>query len=406
MNRWRPVVLVAILLVACRGASPSAQSVGDRQLRALVDSLMPPVSRAAGLAFKSTPKSAVRTRDQIHAYLIAKMARELPPAKLEGISATYRLLGMLPDSLDLRQLFLDLYTEQIAGFYDPDSTTLFAIEGSDPAQLRLVLAHELVHALQDQYVALDSILRDSTDADRQAAAQAVLEGQATLASLVVMVPGMDIVNNDAFWSTFRDQLQQQQIGTSVYARAPMVIREGLTFPYVAGAEFMRWFDKNHPGAVPFGGAMPQSTEQILHTDRYLSGDRPVPVRFIGDTTGVLFDDTFGEFDIDLLRATLVGATSARTDPAIGWGGDRLRIYQSPAGPALIWITVWDAPRFAAQFRAQVAEPLASHSRVGYRIVVDTVATGASSAIRVVVAPTGWVRWRSLPPVRIGAQPSQ
>ncbi|HEY3933175.1 MAG TPA: hypothetical protein VGL65_01020 [Gemmatimonadales bacterium] len=406
MKRWRPIVLLAILIIACRGASPSAQSVGDRQLRALVDSLMPSVSRAVGLSFKSSPKSAVRTRDQIHTYLIAKMARELPPAKLEGISAAYRLLGMLPDSLDLRKLFLDLYTEQIAGFYDPDSTTLFAIEGSDPAQLRLVLAHELVHALQDQYVALDSILRDSTDADRQAAAQAILEGQATLASLVVMVPGMDIVNNDGFWSTFRDQLQQQQTGTSVYASAPMVIREGLTFPYVAGAEFMRWFDKNHPGAVPFGAAMPQSTEQILHTERYVSGDRPVPVRFTGDTAGVIFDDTFGEFDIDLLRAALLGATSARTDPAIGWGGDRLRIYQSPAGPALVWVTVWDAPRFAAQFQTQIAGPLASHPRTGYRIAVDSMTVGGSPAIRVVVAPTSWARWRALPPVQVEVLPSQ
>ena len=65
--------------------------------------------------------------------------------------------------------------------------------------LHLVLAHELVHALQHQYLPLDSILHDSTDADRQAAAQAVLEGQATLVSLVALVPGMDLTSNDAFW---------------------------------------------------------------------------------------------------------------------------------------------------------------------------------------------------------------
>jgi AcrR family transcriptional regulator len=406
MNRWRPLLLLALMVVACRGASPSAQAVSDRQLGALVDSLVPVVSKATGLAFKSTPKSAIRTREQIHAYLIAKMARELPPAKLEGIAATYRLLGMVPDSIDLRQLFLDLYTEQIAGFYDPDSTTFFAIQGTNPGELRLVLAHELVHALQGQYLALDSILRDSSDADRQSAAQAVLEGQATLVSLVVMAPGMDIVNNDGFWATFRDQLQQQQTGTTVYARAPMVIREDLTFPYVAGADFMRWYDKNHPGAVPFSTAMPQSTEQILHPDRYAAGDRPVPVRFTDDTAGVIFDDTFGEFDIDLLRAVLVGATSPRTDPAIGWGGDRLRIYRSPAGPALVWVTTWDAPRFASQFHDQIAAPLASHNRPGYRIAIDTIPGSSRPTVRVVVAPTGWSRWKSLPQVRIEAPTGQ
>jgi hypothetical protein len=357
---------------------------------------MPAVSKAAGLTFKSTPKSAVRTRDQIHAYLVAKMQRELPAARLEGISAAYRLLGMIPDSLDLGKLFLELYTEQIAGFYDPDSTTLFAVQGSDQGTLHLVLAHELVHALQHQYLPLDSILHDSTDADRQAAAQAVLEGQATLASLVALVPGMDLTSNDAFWTTFRDQLRAQQTGTSVYARAPMAIREGLTFPYLDGAEFLRWFDRTHPGEVPFGAKMPASTEQVLHPDRYTSGDLPIRVRIAGPVTGVILDDTFGEFDIDLLRTQLDGTATVRTDPAIGWGGDRMRIYRSNDGPALVWVTVWDEPRYAEQFRSGTGAALSRRSRPGYRTAIEPLQVGGKSAVRIVIAPTGWARWKSLP----------
>jgi AcrR family transcriptional regulator len=394
------VTLITLAVLACRGTSPSAQSISQRQLETLVDSLMPSVAKAAGLAFKSTPRSAVRTRDQIRAYLIAKMDRELPPSRIEGIGDAYRLLNMIPDTLDLRKLFLDLYTEQIAGFYDPDSTTLFAVQGGDPATLRLVLAHELVHALQHQYLPLDSILHDSADADAQAAAQAVLEGQATLASLVALVPGMDLTTNDAFWTAFRDQLHAQQYGTGVYATAPMVIREGLTFPYVDGAEFLRWFDKNHPGEVPFGAKMPASTEQILHPDRYASGDLPIRIRFAGDASGVILDDTFGEFDVELLRAELVGAANVRTDPAIGWGGDRMRVYRSGAGPALVWVTVWDEPRYADQFRTQIALPLSEHPKSGYRTVVEPQQLGGKAAVRVVVAPTGWNRWKSLPTAEI------
>lgn len=396
MTRFFRTAMICGSLLACRGTSPSAQSIGQRQLELLVDSLMPGVSKATGLPFKSTPKSAVRTRQQIRSYLVAKMERELPAARLEGIGAAYRLLNMIPDTLDVRKLFLDLYTEQIAGFYDPDSTTLFAVQGGDQAQLRLVLAHELVHALQHQYLPLDSILHDSTDGDAQAAAQAVLEGQATLASLVALVPGMDLRNNDAFWATFRDQLRAQQAGTSVYATAPMVIRESLTFPYVDGADFLRWFDKTHPGEVPYGPKMPRSTEQILHPDRYTSGDLPIRVRFSGDTAGVILDDTFGEFEIELLRAQLAGAANVRTDPAIGWGGDRLRVYRSASGPALVWLTVWDEPRYAEQFRIQVGVPLSAHPRAGYRITVAPEQLGGKTAVRIVVAPVGWQRWKSLP----------
>jgi len=186
----------------------------------------------------------------------------------------------------------------------------------------------------------------------------------------------------------------------VFASAPMVIREGLTFPYVDGAEFLRAFDKAHPGKVPFGSALPTSTEQILHPDRYDNGDQPITVRFTGDTMGVIFEDTFGEFEIELLRAQLTHATSVRTDPAIGWGGDRLRVYRSAAGPALVWVTVWDEPRWAEQFRAQVAGPLSQHSKAGNRTTVEPIQVGGKAGVRIVVAPIGWAGWKSLPVAEI------
>ena len=170
------VLVCSLILIAgaCRGEPVvDAQSLDQKELAALVDSLMPGVAKATGLEFKSTPVTAVRTREQVRTYLLAKLAKELPPARLDGIVTTYRLLGLIPDTLDVQKLFVDLYTEQVAGFYDPDSTKLFAVAGGDRAQLRLVLAHELVHALQDQYVPLDSILGSTDDADRLAAAQAL-----------------------------------------------------------------------------------------------------------------------------------------------------------------------------------------------------------------------------------------
>ncbi len=388
---------LAGLVAACRGAPRAvAQSADERQVAVLIDSLMPAVSAATGLKFKTVPKSAVRTRDQIHGYLIAKMNREMPPERLDGVRDVFRLLGMLPDSVDLRQLFVDLYTEQIAGFFDPDSTTLFTLTGADPAQLRLVLAHEMVHALQDQYTPVDSILHDTTDADRLTAAQAVLEGQATLASLQAMFPAADMIGNDEFWTTFKQQLQQQQFTGTVFGRAPMVVRESLTFPYLAGSEFLRWFDVTFPGQEPFGSRMPLSTEEVLHPARYARGDVPLVVRFTGDTAGVFFEDTFGEYDIDILRATLAGRTTVSSDSAIGWGGDRMRVYHSPDGPALVWVTVWDTPADAGPFATRVAGPLEARPRPGYRVRVDSLHPVGRLATRVVVAPVGWAGWGKVP----------
>ena len=111
---------------------------------------------------------------------------------MRGLETAYRLFGLLPDTLALRTLLLDLYAEQVAGYYDPDSATLFGVAGADRAQLRLVLAHEMVHALQGQYLPLDSILKSTANNDRLTAAQSILEGQATLASIAVLAPGQDV----------------------------------------------------------------------------------------------------------------------------------------------------------------------------------------------------------------------
>ena len=78
---------------------------------------------------------------------------------MRGLETAYRLFGLLPDTLQLRALLLDLYAEQVAGYYDPDSATLFGVGRRRREQLRLVLAHEMVHALQGQYIPLDSILK-------------------------------------------------------------------------------------------------------------------------------------------------------------------------------------------------------------------------------------------------------
>ncbi|MEO5800518.1 MAG: hypothetical protein ABIZ70_05805, partial [Gemmatimonadales bacterium] len=401
MPRISSTMLMVAVLVACRGEPPAAaQSLNQQQLTALVDSLMPGVAKATGLAFKSTPAAVVRSREEVRSYLLAKLQQELPPARIEGITAAYRLLGLLPDTLDVSKLFIDLYTEQVAGFYDPDSTKLFAVVGGDRAQLRLVLAHELVHALQHQYTPLDSILKDIHDADRLAAAQAVFEGQATLASMVTLVPGMDLVNNDEFWETFRSQLQTQQVGMKVFNAAPLVIRSGLTFPYLQGSEFLRWFRRNHADQQPFGDKLPVSTEQILHPDRYAKGDLPMMVRFAADTAQPIYEDTFGEFEIAVLRSSLAGISEVPTDLAVGWGGDRLRVYRSAGGPALVWVTVFDEPRNAERFLTLTGNKLAAQKRAGYRTTAEGLQVGGKSAVRVVVAPEGWARWSNLPTVEL------
>jgi hypothetical protein len=384
---------VTAALFSCRGDAPKSSS--PDALGRLVDSLRTPVERVTGLHFKSPPRSALRSRGQVRDYLIRKLDQELPPSKIRGLQAAYRLFGLLPDSLDLRALLLDLYTEQVAGYYDPDSATLFGVADADPARLQLVLAHEMVHALQGQYLPLDSILYKPSNNDRLTAAQAVLEGQATLVSIDVLASGQNVTSNPEFWEMYREQVKEGQTSMPVFAKAPLIVREALIFPYLAGAEFMHWWKESGRDSVPYGPRMPVSTEQILFPDRYARGDAPVTLAFPSDT-GIVYEDVLGEGEIRVLMAQLAGSPEVRSKGPIGWGGDRYRVYATPAGPALIWYVVWDDPKSADRFLWGYGGKLRSTARKGYRTELENFELEGKPATRYVLAPEGWDGWGQVP----------
>ena len=400
-RRWSACLVFSLVLVgasACRGRKPAQN---EEAVARLVDSLVPAVEKAAGLRFRAPPRSAVRTRDQVRAYLLHKLDQELPAERARGLQATYRLLGLLPDTLDLRAMLLDLFTEQIVGFYEPDSSMLFVVANADPIFVRAVVAHELVHALQHQYLPLDSIMRQTGDNDRLAAAQSILEGQATLAGLQVIVPDQNLFAMPEFWETYREQFRGQQAAMPVYNRAPRILRESIIFPYLAGADFLRWWAGSElRDTLPYGHRMPVSTEQILHPDRYGKGDTPLSLRFTRDEPRVIYDDVMGEFDLRVLAADLANAAEVNTPLALGWGGDRLRVYETPTGPALVWYIVWDDLTARARWLATTGQRLESRRRLGYRLEISSITIDEHPANRIVTGPNDWLGWKKVAEVRL------
>ena len=397
--RWVALAATIATAAGCRGSARTPPSAEQ-----LVDSLRPAVEQAAGMKFRSPPKVAMRSREQVRAYLAGKLDAELPESRARGMEAAYRLFGLMPDSVRLRPLLLELLSEQVVGYYDADSAMLFAVTGSPREQLRLVMAHEMVHALQGQYLPLDSIFHDLRSNDRLTAAQAILEGQATVASIGIYTAGTDRVADADFWTMYGDQVREQQASMPVFARAPLVVREGLVFPYVAGAEFMHWWatESGHADTMPYGPRMPASTEQVLHPDRYARGD--APLRIVIDSSGpALHEDVLGEMETRVLVAQLVRSTRPDELPALGWGGDRYRVVDTPGGPALVWYIVFDDPAAAARFERQAGR-LATTERPGYRALFEPVTLDGRSGIRYVLAPADWSGWTALPAAHIEASP--
>ena len=153
------LVVLTALTVACRGAQVRDTLVvsDDAELRQIASELLLDLAKRSGLELKTPVRLARRSRAELVGYLTAKLDRELPPEEARGISESYYLLGLAPVGLDLRGVLLAVYTEQVAGFYDPDSTALFVMDDQPAEALRTVLVHELVHAVQDQSVDLDAL---------------------------------------------------------------------------------------------------------------------------------------------------------------------------------------------------------------------------------------------------------
>lgn len=396
----RPVALLALAatLLACNRQQPSTLE----EVRRIAGEVIPRVESAVGLPFRTPPVFDVRTRQQVEQYLIHRLDEEYPPERMERIVVAYRRFGLVPDTLDLRQLLLAVLSEQVVGYFDPDSATLYVVDRTDPVQIRLVLAHELVHALQHQYLPLDSILTGDGPNDRRMAAQAILEGQATLASFAAILDDERVGQLGNFWRDLRENVRREQERMPVFAGAPLILREGLLFPYLAGADFMRWFRSALPDSQPYGPRLPRSTEQILHPERYRSGDAPTPLALTASPAAgePIYEDDWGEFETRIILQELTGSESLGTAGALGWDGDRYALYRAQGSDALVWWSVWDSEAAAAKFAAMLERHWSKRAQEARRWRVDRQAVGELPGVRLVDAPATWPGWSQLPEARI------
>ncbi|MEO7521819.1 MAG: hypothetical protein ABIW79_08385, partial [Gemmatimonas sp.] len=149
----KPAATLALLcssLVSCGERKASS----DSPFRDIVDKVVPQLERQLGMPFKTPPRLESRTPAEVKAFVMAQLMSERAQRQMSGIQSAYRVLGMVPDSLDLSGLLQRLLEEQIIGYYDPKTKVLYVVAGAPKALLEQTVAHELVHALQDQYVAI------------------------------------------------------------------------------------------------------------------------------------------------------------------------------------------------------------------------------------------------------------
>lgn len=344
------VTVAALLLGAACAPVPGDTLVisSDPELAEAAERLLPDLAARAGLELSRPVRLERRTREELERYLEFKLDEAMTAEEAGLLASVYGLLGLVPQDLDLRSTLKGLYLEQVAGFYDPDSSTLFVLDDQAPEDLESLLIHELVHAIQDQTTDLDAITDPGLDNDRQAAAQAAIEGHATLVMFEFLMEKrqgrpVDVTEIPDFMDRVRPALEAARTQSPALSAAPLILQESLLFPYIGGAAFVEALWKSEDGRpAPFGPLLPTSTEQILHPESFLDGerDRPEHVELtVPEGWSRLYEDTLGELEVGILLETHIGGRGL----ARGWDGDRYLLLEAGDGTrALAWISVWDS----------------------------------------------------------------
>ncbi len=289
-------------------------------LRQELDLLIQVTEEVRGLQFIEPPDVVVVSDAELEARVRKDLANELEGVEVD--QSVFVLLGLLEDGTDLSELYLDLYGEQVAGFYDGDTRELVVPAGEEeltPLQ-RSTVVHELTHALTDQHFGMWSRYQELVDAERFDEATAmlgVIEGDAVLTE-VLYAQGLEAGEQQDLIEGSLD------VDTSALDATPQFIRDSLVFPYTTGFQYVlqAYLDGGHDAVNLLYDAPPPSTEELLDP----GSGAPLPVAVEPpalDGYQVDSDGSWGALSWKLMFDQVLGGAP---DAVEGWGGDRAIVY--------------------------------------------------------------------------------
>lgn len=349
-------------------ASRPAESPGaSGDTDAIYDAVEAQVIAIRGLAQVRPVERQFIDEAELRVLITEIFDEETPPEYLAAVDRLYKALGLIPASSDLRDLSLDLLSGGVAGFYRNDQGKLYVVSksGTPGAVERFYFAHEFDHALQDQSSTIFSDQDGLKDqGDRILARQAIYEGDATLVMTQWAASNLD---QDDILDLLAASSDPE--AAAVLARTPAILRDTLTFPYTTGFGYIQAVQAagGWPAVNAYFADMPESTEQILHPEKYEMREKPVAVALpaklatrLGKGWSVALEDTFGEFQMGIwLRETGVPALDALA-AAAGWGGDRQAVVEGPDGAwAVVMQTAWDTAGDATEFETAATTAIKS-----------------------------------------------
>lgn len=348
-----------------------------------IDEAVRQLASITGLAPLKKVQADTITRDGVRRFLEERIQEEIDPEEIRLEELLLKRLGLIPQQFDLKAATVDLVTEQAAAFYDYRRKRLFLLDGDEPSvegappgfaagATRMIVVHELAHALADQHFDLGRFIKKGRSDDAATARMAVMEGQATW---LMLESTMSAINQ----SLRSRPAMMEAIGGAgameaqypVLAKAPLYLRTSLLFPYDQGLKFqheaVRRLGNN--GFSDVFRKPPVSTQQILHPELYFSGTAPakVPLPRLPRGSRTVLESSMGELDHSVLIEQYVSKDEAAA-LSPHWRGAAVALAESKKDKsvALLYASEWSDAASARRMLAAWRSMLETRSP-GFRV---------------------------------------
>jgi hypothetical protein len=330
-----------------RALSPRLKSLRERASEA--------ASRVRGLGWESDV-GMTELSGWEYGTRTKEIADVLGADDLKGLSRLAVAGGMLPEGTDLASLAVSFTAASAGATYSPLDKQVLLVTDKGGFRDTGLLTHEFVHALQDQHFdLLKMILARPFSFDREEATFALVEGDAVSVERRVAQP-------DA-WArkSLEDVAREEDERFASYRKGlgalfPPLLTETFIFRYRDGLRFVETMRRARP-AINVDDVFrrpPQSSEQVLHPEKYLTHEAPREVEpgveeFADEGWRLTATTPLGEIGVRGLLMAGVPVEEAKR-AAAGWGGDRSFLFEREGhAPLFVWRTVWDTGRDAQEF---------------------------------------------------------
>jgi hypothetical protein len=342
------------LTVRTQAQSSAAGTAQNAAIISTTEAVLKETSELRELPILRPVKSGAQSRSEIEHMIVNNLDNDTTPAEMHATEVLLHVFGLAPKEFSYRPFLIKLLTEQVAGYYDPKAQQFYLADWIELEGQKPVMAHELTHALQDQHFNLKRFENwPKGDSDAELAAHSLIEGDATLAMTLYMA------NHPLVALAFIKSLGNQEPASEQFKLAPRALRESLVFPYEEGLAWATQVYKRGGWELVSNAftKLPQSTEQIMHPDKYFDYEAPVKITvpelktLLGPGWKRIDADVNGEWGCYLVLDEYLNDAAQSKNAAAGWGGDQYVLYEDASSKAafIAEVTAWDTPRDAQEF---------------------------------------------------------